>query len=161
MIKKALILTGLSLLAFTGMAEAKPKFMGKIWWPSHWRDQDFQPYYEDSTNPHNSQWNDQELSDANWTPKEWVSMSGGKGNELLRQWYVAGILNDSYVKNGIPYMEVGPNFYHLGGADKRRVMETVDAVYGVTTRSPKMFLLKDWRTDRIIGEYSKTGLVLQ
>ncbi len=159
--KKLVLLSAVSLLAFTQAAEAKTKFLGLIWWPSHWVNQDFQPYYETSTEPHNTQWNDNKLSDQWWTPKDWVSLDGGSGFELIRKWYVADILRDQYVRDGIPYLEVGPNFYHLGGADKRRVMKTIDAVYRVTDYTPKMFYLRDFRTDQVIGHYTKDGLVLQ
>ena len=159
--RKTLALTGIILLALTAAAEAKPKFLG-FWWPSHWRDQDFQPYYEESIGPHNTQWDDNSLSDKNWTPIEWARMDGGNGQRLVQKWFNADILRDDYMKKGVAHIVVGPNFYHLGGSDKRRVMETLDAVYKLTAKSPKMFLIEDWRTDRVIGEYTaNNGLSLQ
>jgi len=137
------------------------KFLGFIWWPSHWYNQDFQPYYELSTEPHNAQWDDNKLSEANWTPKEWVANDAGSGPELIRKWYVADILRDQYVSWGKPYVVVGPNFYHLGGADKERVMRTFDAVYKYTDKEARMFYLEDFRTDQVVGIYSKAGLDLQ
>lgn len=162
MIKKSLILTGLSLLALTTAAEAKSKFLGVIWWPSHWYNQDFQPYYETSTEPHNTQWNDNKLSPQQWTAQDWVNMNGGNGKDLIRKWYVADILRDQYMNWGKPYVTVGPNFYHLGGADKERVIRTMDSVYKFTdSAKAKTIFLEDFRTDKVIGVYTKSGLDLQ
>lgn len=160
--KKIILLTSVAALTLSASAQAGgPKFLGWVWWPSHWYNQDFQPYYETSTEPHNTQWDDNKLSEEQWTPKEWVSLDGGSGFELIRKFYVADILRDQYVSRGKPYIVVGPNFYHLGGAEKERVMRTVDAVYKVTDYSPKAFYLEDFRTDQVIGIYSKNGLDLQ
>ncbi len=158
--------TALAVFAVLGLTACSkppgPKFMDRIWWPSHWYNQDFQPYYETATEPHNTQWDDNKLSDTQWTPKEWVDMNGGKPTDLVRKWYVADILRDQDFGASKPYVEVGPNFYHLGGADKRRVMETMDAIYKVTEKSKaKMFYLIDFRTGKAIGIYSKNGLDLQ
>lgn len=162
MSKKFLIFPVLAAMAIAQPAQAGTKFLGLMWWPSHWYNQDFQPYYEDSIGPHNSQWDSTYLNDKNWTPQEWVAADGGNGFELIRKWYVADIIRDQYVTGGgKPYIVVGPNFYHLGGADKERVMQTVDAVYKVTDYSPGMFYLEDFRTDKVVGIYSKSGLDLQ
>ena len=63
--------------------------------------------------------------------------------------------------DGVPYLEVGPNFYHLSGYDKRRVTQTLDAIYQVTANKPSMYFLKDADTQRIIGTYTKEGLNLE
>ena len=89
-------------------------------------------------------------------------MDGGNKYELIRKFYVADILRDQKMTIAKPYVVVGPNFYHLGGAEKRRVMETLDAVFNVTQKSKAhAFHVIDFQTDRAIGIYSKNGLDLQ
>ena len=150
-------------------AEPKPCFSvhapGKWiggWWPGHWKNQDYQPYYDYSKDPHNSQWEGR-LTGKQWTPADWINQEGGNGERLIQKWYSSGIIRDQYVTTfrQRPILKVGPNFYHLSGEDKRRVMAVVDAVYGATSQSPNMFYLLDWDTTQIIGYYSKGGLVLQ
>ena len=161
--KKLLLFTGLTLIAFSNAAEAKPKFMGWLWWPSHWYNQDFQPYYEDAIGPHNSQWDWQDTMPEEdlWTPAKWIEASGGNGQQLVQKWFTADILREDYVKDGKARVVVGPNFYHLGGLDKERVMRTLDSVYHVTSKNSQMFYLEDFRTHKVVGIYSKDGLDLQ
>lgn len=163
--KKFTLLAAILLLGSASPAFAffgPTKFMGWIWWPSHWYNQDFQPYYENVPEPHNSQWDDNKLNESEWTPKEWVDLDGGVPIELVRKWYVADILRDQDFNASKPYVVVGPNFYHLGGADKHRVMETLDAIFKVTQKSKAhAFYLEDFRTDQVVGIYSKDGLDLQ
>lgn len=138
-------------------AQAEPKFMGIWWWPNHWKDQDFNPYYANGTDPHNSQW-----SGANWTPADWIKADGGDGTKLVQKWINADILVGSYKdSDGVPYLEIGPNFYHLSGLDKRKVTETLDAIYRVTASKPGMYFIKDAQTRKIIGTFSKEGLNLE
>lgn len=152
-----IIALSLILLAFQPFsAQAGPKFNDLWWWHSHWVDQDFIPYYDNGTDPHNSQWDE-----STWTPADWIAANNGDAEGLINQWTNASILQARYVDDGVPYMNVGENFYHLSGYDKRRVMATVDYVYQVTAQQPGMFYLKDAETRRVIGYYSKEGLTLQ
>lgn len=153
----ALILTTFILATSATAAEASPKFMGIWWWPSHWTDQDFVPHYDNGTDPHNSQWMGQA-----WTPADWIKSSGGDGTKLVQGWINNGILVGSYKdKQGVPYLEVGPYFYHLSGLDKRKVTETLDAIYQVTAQKPNMFFVKDAATQKVIGTFTKEGLNLE
>lgn len=155
--KLAFLLSFTVLATAASAAYAGPKFMGIWWWPSHWENQDFVPHYDNGTEPHNSQW-----SDEKWTPADWIKTEGGDGTKLVQKWINIGILVGSYKDmNGVPYLEVGPNFYHLSGLDKRKVTETLDAVYQVTAQKPGMFFIKDASTRKIIGTYSKQGLNLE
>jgi hypothetical protein len=130
---------------------------GHHWAPSHWRNQDFIPYFENGTEPHN-----QTTQPQNWSPERWINTTSHKnGLSLINQWYVSDILRDQYVDDGVPNLVVGPNFYHLGGTDKRKVMSTLDHVYQATSQSPKMFYIRDWKTDEVIGYYTPSGLILQ
>jgi len=137
-------------------AQAGPKFMSIWWWQSHWESQDFVPYYANGTEPHNTQWDK-----SNWKPADWIEMNGGKGEDLIGRWHTAKIISKQYYDDGVPTLDVGVNFYHLSGQDKRRVMETVDYVYQITANAPKIFYLKDPQTRRIIGYYGTDGLILQ
>ena len=155
--KLAFALSALLLVTTASAAHAGPKFMGIWWWPSHWTDQDFVPHYDNGTDPHNSQW-----SGTNWTPAEWIKAAGGDGTKLVQGWMSADIIKGSYKDSaGVPYLEIGPNFYHLSGLDKRKVTETLDAIYQVTANKPNMYFIKDPATRKIIGTFTKEGLNLE
>jgi hypothetical protein len=158
--KKLFLLSFLTLIltpALSGTAQAGQKFLGIWWWESHWKNQDFIPYYDNGTDPHTTQW-----TDKNWTPADWIKVEGGDGTKLVQKWLNADILEGSYKdRHNVPYLEVGRHFYYLSGYDKRRVLQTLDAVYQVTSQKPGMFFIKDPQTDKIIGTYSKDGLTLE
>ena len=136
---------------------AEPKPWIWSWDQPHWKNLDFEPYLETARHPHNSQW-DESL----WKPEDWVALSRNDGEKLMRDLYSAGIIRDQYTDNDIPVLEIGPTFYRLGGEDKRRVVRTVDYLYGITNaRDHGMFYLYDWSTEEAIGIYTKHGLQLQ
>lgn len=160
-----LLVCALTLIGGVTTAQAGPKFGSSWWWWNHWVNQDYMPYYETSINPHNSQW-DSGLGEVQgnnpaWQPADWISMNGGTGVDLINRWYVADIIERQYLDDHIPYLDVGVNFYHLSGYDQRRVMQTVDYVYHMTSRHPRMFYLKDADTNKIIGYYGPEGLTMQ
>lgn len=171
--KKIVVFLGVSLILLTsGLAHAQEKPLVSVyppgswifgWWPGHWKNQDFQPYYDYAKDPHNSQWENKAGRPNTWTPDQWVAQRNNNGLGLIQGWYNAGILRDQYVTTFMkrPILKVGPNFYHLSGEDKRRVAATVDYVYGATSKRPGMFYLLDWGTNEFIGYYTKDGLVLQ
>jgi hypothetical protein len=155
--KTAAFLATVILATSATAAHAEPKFLGMWWWPSHWTNQDFVPNYDNGTDPHQSQW-----AGENWTPADWIKSEGGDGTKLVQKWMTAGIIVGSYKDmSGIPYLEIGPNFYHLSGLDKRKVTETLDAVYQVTANKPGMYFIKDAATQKVIGTFSKEGLNLE
>lgn len=142
------------MMALPAQAEPKPTIWG--WWPSHWQNMDFEPYLENGKDPHNTQW-DRKI----WKPADWVAQKGST-QDLLKGFYSAEILSDQYVDDDVPVLEVGPNFYHLSGFDKRRVARTVDEVYQITSSKPDgMFMLYDWRTKKAVGIYTAHGLQIQ
>lgn len=155
--KKLFLLASFLAFSFSGSAQADPKFMGVVWWHDHWVNQDFVPYYDNGTEPQNSQW-----SNSNWTPANWIQATGGgDGTQLVQRWQTAGIIQRSYVDGDVHYLDVGPNFYRLSGYDKRRVTETLDAIYQVTASKGGVYFLKDGTTDKVIGAYTKQGLNLE
>lgn len=158
--KKVLFALSLAVLSLSlvAPAQAGPKFMGLFWWSSHWKNQDFNPYFENGTDPYGAQW---ASLDQNWKPQDWVDMNGARGVDLVDRWYVSKIIRGQTADGDTPVLEVGPNFYYLSGRDKRRVAATVDYVYQVTAKKPGMFYLRDWQTEKYIGYYTASGLVLQ
>jgi hypothetical protein len=139
-------------------AKAGPKPWIWSWGSDHFKNQNFQPYINDPRHPYNFQWDYQ-----NWKPENWVEATRDKESmKLIRDFYFADILRDQDMKLGVPRLIVGPAFYQLGGQDKRRVLATVDSVYGVTTaRENGLFMVYDWYTKKPIGIYTRDGLQLQ
>ncbi len=136
-------------------AEPKPWYFS--WWPSHWENQRFEPYLEGPKHPHNTQW-----SHKAWEPADWAAQRPGGAFEVIQGFYRANILRDQYVDDDMPVLEVGPNFYHLSGYDKRRVTRLVDDYYQITSNHLNaMYTIRDWRTGKPIGTYTTHGLSLQ
>ncbi|MCB9973977.1 MAG: hypothetical protein H6854_05420 [Rhodospirillales bacterium] len=138
-------------------ASADPKPWIFSWGFGHFETLDFsQPYLERSKDVHDRQWDREK-----WSPDVWIQQSES-GLDLIDGFYRAGIIMDQTVKGGVPYLHVGPNFYKLGGYDKRRVMRSVDEVYKITSlETDDMFYLYDDCKDRIIGLYTRNGLQIQ
>lgn len=150
-----IVFFALCLSGTPALAGPKPWYFG--WWPSHWRDLNFsKPYTEDGKTPHNSQWDRQD-----WEPQDWIAQRKD-AMTLIDGFYRAGILSGQYVKDDIPVLEVGPNFWRLGGQDRRRVAKTVDHVYQITAAKEfGLFHLVDGETGKVIGHYTKDGLQIQ
>lgn len=152
-------LSALTLLAITATAaQAQPKATYWAWWPSHWENLNFpNPYLENGTHPHNTQWDDKA-----WAPSDWAAQRPGGGAEVIRGLYVADIFQRQYMDGKMPVLVVGPNFYHLSGEDKRRVTGLVDEYFQITSSKLNgMFVLQDWRTRRQVGLYTAYGLQIQ
>ncbi len=127
------------------------------WWPWHWNNLDFIPYIDNPKQSHSSQWNHD-----NWKPADWAAQRGGDGMKVIGGFYKADIVRSQFIDDDIPVVEVGPAFYMLGGHDKRRVMETIDTEFQITTAKENgMFMIRDWNTRRDIGSYTSHGLQLQ
>lgn len=139
-------------------AGAEPK---KSWWgwsKNHKRNVEnnrYNPYLEDARHVQIPQW-----SHKDWYAEDWLSQKDGM--ELVQGFYSADILNDQITnENGQPILVVGPNFYRLGGYDKRRVAHIVDVTYGVTkSKEDGSFMLMDWNSSHYIGVFDKNGLRL-
>ena len=62
----------------------------------------------------------------------------------------------------MPVLEVGPNFYNLGGFDKRRVTQMVDEVFNITGNHLfGSFMIYDWKSKEAVGVYTQYGLQLK
>lgn len=141
----------------TSPALANPKPWPLSWGWGHFANTDFsQPYMENAQDSHNRQWDHEK-----WSPDVWIQQSQG-GDKLIEGFYRAGILVDQKVKNSIPYLYVGPNFYKLSGYDQRRVIQSVDDVYHITNvETDDLFYVYDDCKDRVIGIYTRNGLQFQ
>lgn len=151
----ALILAS-SVLALSAPAMAAGGFG---WWPGHWQwaqYKNFNPYLEEGKKSQNTQWDEED-----WYVQDWIAQNGD-GFKLIDGWFRTNILHKQDEEGGVPVVIVGPQFYRLSGFDKRRVITTLDAVYGVTyNNAHPVILLKDWRTKRQIGVFTKDGLQLE
>lgn len=140
----------------TAHAESKWSWFG---WSDHKHQYDemkkYNPYLENSRHVQVPQW-----AHEDWYAEDWTTQKDGMS--LISGFYKADILRDQRVgKNNAPVLIVGPNFYHLGGYDKRRVAHIVDVVYGITERAENnSFMLKDWNTKEYIGVFDHEGLRL-
>ena len=148
----------LVFLAFTPSAWAESKPWILSWSANHekWENyKHFNPYLENGRDPHPTQW-----AQKDWYVEDWLSQRRS-GLELVQGFYNVKILKDQEMEDGVPVLVVGPEFYRLSGFDKRRVVQTVDAVYGVTKSDPnQVVILKDWVTRRPIGLFTEYGLQL-
>lgn len=156
----------LFLLAFltvcvgaAGHADARSRNHPLAWveGPSIWdTTKQYQPYLENAKHPHPSQW-----ADRDWYAEDWIAQRQS-GLQLVQGYYNSDIIRNQDVDDGVAVLIVGPNFYHLSGYDKRRVVHTIDVVYGVTARQQNAtIMLKDWHTKRHIGYFDHEGLTLQ
>jgi len=150
----------LSVLALLGAGHAMAEPQGIFgWWPGHqkWINyRHYNNYLENSKDTQNTQWNEED-----WYVQDWVSQSKD-GFTLIDGWFKTDILREQDEERGVPVIVVGPMFYHLSGFDKRRVMTTLDSVYNVTTDGAHpAIVLKDWKTHRDVGIYTKEGLQLE
>ena len=147
-----------SLMAAPGaQAKSKPNM---FMWPQGkeaWEDvKEFQPMLENGKHPHPAQW-----ATEDWYAEDWISQRPS-GLALVQGYYNGDIIRDQDVDDDMPVLIVGPNFYRLSGYDKRRVVHTIDVVYGVTRAQPNAaIMLKDWHTRRPIGVFTRDGLSLQ
>lgn len=129
------------------------------WWSGQdtWEKfKNYNPYLEKGKDTQNQQW-----AAEDWYVQDWVAQNKD-GLTLIDGFFRADILREQADEKGMPVIYVGPQFYRLGGFDKRRVMTTLDAVYAITENPahPTIFL-KDWMTKRDIGIFTKEGLQLE
>lgn len=147
----------LGAFAVPAMAGSKATMLG--WWPGHWEWAEykkFNPYLEKGKETQNQQW-----AREDWYVQDWVSQHKNEF-ELIDGFFKADILRKQTADGDVPVLIVGPQFYRLGGLDKRRVVTTLDAVYGITDRGTHpVIVLKDWYTEREIGLFDKNGLQIE
>ncbi len=95
------------------------------------------------------------------TPAAWP-LSYQDREKFTQNLFDADIVRDQYIKGKqVPVVVVGPNFYHLSDLDQSRICKVLDRLYGATTGEYGHFLLVDWYSRAIIGDYTKEGLSLR
>ena len=161
MISNRLILLALFLVLMgfgaPSFAQSKVDVFG--WWHGHdeWADYSkFNGYLETGKDTQNQQW-----ANEDWYVQDWVAQNKD-AMTLVDGFFRTDIFREQGEEGGVPVVVVGPQFYRLGGFDKRRVMTTLDAVYRVTQDGTRPVIrLKDWYTKRDIGIFTKDGLQLE
>lgn len=147
----------LGVFAAPAMAESNASMLG--WWPGHSKWAEYKksnPYLEKGKETQNQQW-----AREDWYVQDWVSQYEDEF-KLIDGFFKADILRRQTSEGDVPVLIVGPQFYRLGGLDKRRVVTTLDAVYGITDRGTHpVIVLKDWYTERDIGLFDKNGLQIE
>lgn len=119
-----------------------------------WEDyKKFNPYLENGKETQNQQW-----SKEDWYVQDWTAQKNPQ--VLVDGFFKSDVLRKQDVVKGHAVLVVGPNFYRMGGFDKRRVITTVDSVYGITNGGGTI-ILKDWKTEREIGLFTKEGLQIE
>jgi hypothetical protein len=99
--------------------------------------------------------------DRDWDPTQWP-LSYQNKDKFTQGLFDADILREQYIKaDAVPVVVVGPGFYRLSDLDQGRVCKTLDMLYGATNGPYGHFLLQDWYSRDIVGDYTKTGLTLR
>lgn len=152
-------------MGILGLAASSPAMAGSYEaTPFHWKDErptwqeykKYHPYLENGKETQNQQWGEED-----WYVQDWVAQSPND-MALVDGFFRSDILREQNIEAGVPVLVVGSNFYRLGGFDKRRVITTVDAVYGITQKGQNpTILLRDWKTKNQIGVFTKDGLQLE
>lgn len=129
------------------------------WWPGHWdwvNYKHFNNHLETGKDTQNQQW-----SEEDWYVQDWLAQN--KDNlSLIEGFFKSDVFRKLDEDDGVPVLIVGTSFYHLGGLDKRRVLTTLDEVYGITAAPEnRVIVLKDWHTKREIGLFTREGLQLE
>lgn len=153
----------LFLIAFLALFAAGPAHAGKNavfdWWPGHWdwvSYKKFNPYLETGKRTQNQQW-----AGEDWYVQDWLAQNKD-AFKLIDGFYKADVLRKQTDEDGVPVLVVGTNFYRLGGFDQRRILTTLDAVYGITESGQHpVIILRDWYTKKEIGLFTKDGLQLE
>ncbi len=154
-----LILLALFLILGADKSFAQSKDSPFGWSYDHWKwnsHTKFNGYLEKGKDTQNQQW-----ANEDWYVQDWVAQNKD-AMTLVDGFFRTDILRSQDVDDGVPVVLVGPQFYRLGGFDKRRVMTTLDSVYGITESGLNPVIrLKDWFTKRDIGIFTKHGLQLE
>ena len=129
------------------------------WWSGHdtWEKfKNYNPYLEKGKDTQNQQW-----AAEDWYVQDWLAQNKD-AFKLIDGFYKADVLREQTDEDGVPVLVVGTNFYRLGGFDQRRILTTLDAVYGITDSGEHpVIILRDWYTKKDVGLFTKDGLQLE
>lgn len=129
---------------------------------------DFKRYqtgsYQKGFTPHLYEYGDSfpnNFKGKEWDPAAWP-LSYQDRKQFTQNLFDADIIRDQYIKGEqVPVVVVGPNFYRLSDLDQYRICKTLDMLYGASTGKYGHFLLQDWYSKQIIGDFTKNGLSLR
>lgn len=152
------VLTSISL---SSPASADPKWSSFTGWDVFWKsvnraNMDFSPYLDDPINSHPS-YNE----NRDWQPEHWLSQFDGGAEEFIKKGYKAQIIHKQDTRDGVPVLIVGPNFYRLSAYDQRRYVRTIDYIYGMTSTAPHVMMVRDWKSDHVVGAVDKHYITFQ
>lgn len=149
-----LLMLAVMVTALSGVSKAEPKSWVWGWWPSHWKNLDFQPYLDGEKFIQRGLW-DRDT----WTPQAWIK-DAGDAKRIMRDLYSVDIIRDQYTDDhNIPVLVVGPTFMRLSGLDRRRVLKFVDYVFKITESEENgmFFVFSSENDDDPIGVFDKNG----
>lgn len=120
--------------------------------------------YEKGFSPHLYSYGDSfpaSFKGKDWDPAAWP-LSYQDREKFTQNLFDADIIRRQYIQGDqVPVVVVGPNFYHLSDLDQQRVCKSLDMLYGATTGKYGHFVLTDWYSGAMIGDYTKNGLSLR
>ncbi len=114
------------------------------------------PYLKDGKKPHAYLWGEED-----WSPEDWIT-ADQDAKSVIQDLYKGGIISDQSADNGIPVLEVGYTFMALSSAQRLRVVQFLDYVYGITADNKDGVMhIEHEDTNKRIGLYTIHGLQLQ
>lgn len=129
----------------------------KSWSSSHWKGQDYQA----TANPEagvmrlSNKTSDSMFQDGvQVSPREFIQNL--KNADIIRRVYnpAIGFFWEDRVADEV-IVELGPNFYTLSYADKNAITSMISRAY-----QQDVYLLKDWKTQKIVGQITTQGFNL-
>lgn len=129
----------------------------KSWHSSHWKGQDYQPTInpEEGVMRLSSQTSDSMFRNGvQVSPKEFIQNL--KNADIIRRVYnpSIGFFWEDRVADEV-IVELGPNFYALSYADKNAITSMIARAY-----QQDVYMLKDWQTQKIVGQITSQGFNL-
>ena len=159
---KILSLALLTSLAISGSAQAEPKWSSWFGWDHGFNKRlnlanfDFSPYMDDPAHSH-PVYNE----NTDWQPAHWVDQLEGRAEEFVERGYKTHIIHKQDMRDGVPVLVVGPNFYALSAYDQRRYVRTIDYIYSMTASAPNVMMVRDWKSDRVVGAVDQHHITFQ
>ena len=150
-----------SSLSLSSAAQADPKWSSWGGWDTGFgkmnrANYDFSPHMDHTHHSHPT-YNE----NVDWEPAHWVQQFEGGAEEFIDRGYKAQIIHDQDIEDGLPTLVVGPNFYMLSAYDQRRYVRTVDYIYGMTQNAPHVMMVRDWKSNNVVGAVDPKYITFQ
>ncbi|MDD9901458.1 MAG: hypothetical protein OXT65_10800 [Alphaproteobacteria bacterium] len=107
----------------------------------------------DAQHRHPAQWEGRDWDPTLWSP-------GWTPEQAVDNFFRARIFKAQYMVKGMPVLELGPKFFRLSDLDRRRTLKLLADTTGVFDNGHKAFMLRDWYTKDIVGNYTPKGMFL-